>query len=124
MSKKLVFHFVFAFAALLFIAKPFLGYSAFNNKTKPRISHSILVKSFTKRKPDDLQDARAKAQAIRQLISDPPLRLVSAIAILMALLLPFAIESITKITHRVITDIRDSLSEPVPAWLLAGKLTI
>ena len=124
MPQKVTFYVVFAFAALLFIAKPFLGFSAFNSKTKPRISHSILVKSFTKRKPEDIQDGRAEAQAIRQMVSDPPLKLASGIMILIAALLPFAIENIAKLTQGVIADIRDSLSECIPAWLLTGKLSI
>jgi len=124
MPQKITFYIVFAFAALLFIAKPFLGFTAFNNKTKPRISHSILVKSFTKRKPEDLQDSYARAQALRQMIADPPLKLASSILLLMAILLPFTIENIIRLTQRVIADIRHSLIEPSPAWLLTGKLSI
>jgi len=124
MPQKVTFYIVYAFAALLFIAKPFLGFSAFNNKIKPRISHSILVKSFTKRKPEDLQDGYVKAQVLRQLISDPPLKLASVIMVLVAMLLPISIESIARLTDKVIADIGDSLSEPTPAWLLTGKLSI
>ncbi|HEX3385750.1 MAG TPA: hypothetical protein VHS53_11200 [Mucilaginibacter sp.] len=124
MPQKITLNIVFAFAALLFIAKPFLGFTAFNKQAKPRISHSILVKSFTKRKPEDLRDGHAKAQALHQMIADPPLKLASSILLLMAVLLPFTIENITKLTQRVIAAIGDFLTESAPAWLLTGKLSI
>lgn len=106
------------------MAKPFLGFSAFNKQTRPRISHSILVKSFTKRKPESLQEGLERAQALRKVISDPPRKLVSVIILLMAILLPFTVENISGLTQRAFADTRLSLLQPVPAWLLTGKLSI
>ncbi|MGZ3943844.1 MAG: hypothetical protein ACXVJB_02820 [Mucilaginibacter sp.] len=110
--------------ALLFIAKPFLGFGAFNQQSQPRISHTILVKSFTKRKPESLEDADAKAEAMHRQLSNPLLVLLSAISFLLAALLPASIERIIKLTGRLIADIRTALLPPERAYLLAGKLTI
>ena len=121
MPRPVIFRILFSFAALLFVAKPFLGFTAFNGQVKPRISHTVLVKSFTKRKPEDLQEGHAKARALSQLILDPPLVLSSAILIFVAILLPFFIENITTLAQKADINI---LAEPVPAWLLIGKLSI
>jgi hypothetical protein len=121
MSKLRALQIVFTFAALLFVAKPFLGFKAFNRQNRPRISHTVLVKSFTKRKPEDLREGYAKARALSQLLSDPPLKLSSAIVLLVAALLPLVIENITGSTQIANTNIA---MEPVPAWLLTGKLSI
>jgi len=124
MRKLRVAQVLFSLAALLFVAKPFLGFVAFNQQTQPRISHTILVKSFTKRKPESLHDASARAEAIRQQLSNPPLILLCAITVLLAMLLPASIERFIKLTGRLIADIRTALLPPERAYLLAGKLTI
>jgi hypothetical protein len=118
------FRIFFSLTALLFVAKPFLGFGAFNPQSQPRISHTILVKSFTKRKPESLEDADAKAEAVHRQLSNPLMVLLSAISFLLAALLPASIERFIKLTGRLISDIRTSLLPPGRAYLLAGKLTI
>ena len=115
---------LFSLAALLFVAKPFLGFVAFNQQAQPRISHTILVKSFTKRKPESLHEANAAAEAIHQRLSNPLLTLLSAISFLLAVLLPVLIERSIKLTGQLIADIRTALLPPGRAYLLAGKLII
>lgn len=124
MRKLRIFRLLFSLAALLFVAKPFLGFVAFNQQVRPRISHTILVKSFTKRKPESLNEANAKAEAVHQQLSNPLLILLSAISVLLAALLPASIEQFIKLTGRLISDIRTALLPPERAFLLAGKLTI
>jgi hypothetical protein len=124
MQKLRILHLLFSLAALLFVAKPFLGFVAFNRLSQPRISHTILIKSFTKRKPESLQEANAKAEGIHQQLSNPALILLSAISILIAALLPALIERFIKLTGRLICEIRTALLPPERACLLAGKLTI
>ncbi|MGN6640124.1 MAG: hypothetical protein ACTHJ8_14540 [Mucilaginibacter sp.] len=109
---------------MLFVAKPFFGFSAFNQQTKPRISHTILVKSFTKRKPESLQDADASAEAVSQKVANPLLVVLSAISLLISITLPLIFGVFTKITGKIIADIHFRILPPGQAYLLTGKLTI
>lgn len=118
------FKIFFAFAALLFIAKPFFGFELTNHKFKIHISHNILVKSFSKRKPESLEDADKNAKQIRQQLSNPLMVLLSSISILLLSLLPAVFDYLRKITCRVISDIHLSLLPPKNPYLLAGKLII
>jgi hypothetical protein len=124
MRKLRVAKVLFSLAALLFVAKPFLGFVAFNQQAQPRISYTILVKSFTKRKPESLHEAHAAAEAIHQQLSNPLFTLLSAISFLLAILLPVLIERSIKLTGQLIADIRTTLLPPDRAYLLAGKLII
>ncbi|MBS1528732.1 MAG: hypothetical protein JSU01_00370 [Bacteroidetes bacterium] len=119
MPRVVIFRVIFAFAALLFVAKPFLGFCAFAGQTQPRISHTVLVKSFTKRKPESLEEGYAKARALHALISDPPFVLQSVIILFLAVLLPTSLENTGKPPK-----IEISFPQPIPAYLLTGKLSI
>jgi len=122
MRKLRIIHILFSLAALLFVAKPFLGFGAFSQQTRPRISHTILVKSFTKRKPESLHDANA--EALHQQLSNPVLVLLSAISLLLALLMPLLLQILPKLTSKFVSDIRVAILPPEQAYLLAGKLII
>jgi hypothetical protein len=124
MQRLKAFRIFFSLTALLFIAKPFLGFGAFNQQIKPRISHTILVKSFTKRKPETLQEADDKAEAIHLVLSNPLMVLISSITFLLASLLPLILERTLKLTGKMLSDIHTGLIPAGPAYLLAGKLTI
>ena len=65
------FKIFFAFAALLFISKPFFGFEVANRHFKIPISHNILVKSFSKRKPESFEDADKNARQVQQQLSNP-----------------------------------------------------
>jgi hypothetical protein len=118
------FKIFFAFAALLFIAKPFFGFEISNRHFKIHISHNILVKSFSKRKPESLEDADKNAKQIYQQLSNPLMILLSSMSLLLLSLLPSLFDRLRKITGRILSDIRLSLLPPENTYLLAGKLII
>ena len=118
------FKIFFAFAALLFIAKPFFGFEVANRHFKIHISHNILVKSFSKRKPESLEDADKNAKQIYQQLSNPLMVLLSSISLLLLSFLPALFDPLRKITGRILSDIRLSLLPPENTYLLAGKLII
>ena len=118
------FKIFFAFAALLFIAKPFFGFEVSNHHFKTDISYNILVKSFSKRKPETLEDADKSAKQVNHQLSNPLMILLSPISFLLISLLPALFDLLQKITGRTLSDIRLSLLPPENPWLLAGKLTI
>jgi hypothetical protein len=124
MSRLKAFQIFFSLAALLFVAKPFFGFGAFNQQSKPRISHTVLVKSFTKRKPESLEDANANVESIHRLLIVPLTVLFSSISVLLLALFPKAFDLAAKITSKILSDIRFALLPPEPAYLLSGKLII
>jgi hypothetical protein len=124
MSKLKAFQIFLSLAALIFVAKPFLGFGAFNQQSKPRISHTVLVKSFTKRKPESLEDANTNIESIHRLLIDPLAVLISSISVLLLALFPKIFNLAAKITDKVICDIRFALLPPEPAYLLSGQLII
>ena len=124
MQKLKAFQVIFSIAAILFIAKPFLGFEAFRQVTKPRISYTVLVKSFTKRKPESLDDAYAKAASVQQSILNPPLVLLASILLFLTTAFVLIQSKTLKLTTSVLSAIRWSLFPPEPAYLLSGKLII
>ena len=118
------FRLFFAFAALLFVAKPFFGFGVTSHQFKLHISHNILVKSFSKRKPESLEDADANVSRLHQQLSNPSMVLLSSLSVLLLSLLPAVFDDVEKITGRILSDIRLSLLPPEHTYLLAGKLII
>jgi hypothetical protein len=124
MQKLKIFKVIFTIAAISFLAKPFLGFQAFSKANKTGTSHTVLVKSFSKRKPESLHDAYAKAESIRQNILNPPVVLLAGFLLLLATTLAAISDTTSKLTTSTITAFRWSLFPPQPAYLLSGKLII
>ena len=124
MKGALAFKVFFAFAALLFIAKPFFGFEVSNRHFKIHISHNILVKSFSKRKPENLEDADKNSKQIHQRLANPLMVLLSSISLLLLNLFPALFDPLSKLTARILSDLHLSLLPPESTYLLAGKLII
>ena len=124
MKGATAFKIFFAFAALLFIAKPFFGFEVANHHFKIRIYNNILVKSFSKRKPESFEDADKNARQVHQQLSNPLMVLLSSMSLLLLSLLPTLLDPLRKITGRILSDIRLSLLPPENTYLLVGKLII
>lgn len=118
------FRLIISIAALLFVAKPFFGFSAINKQFRPRQIHSILVKSFSKRKPESLQDADANVDAIHQLLSNPLASRLSSITFLLLTLFPFVFKNVLDITAGLLSDIRNAILPPENVCVLTGQLLI
>ena len=88
MKAKRLYYF-FYLAVMMFVAKPFIGFSILTSDVASIIeSHSLLAKSFTNRKPEDLDDSKTKASAIHHQLTNPPLPLLLTITALLTLLFP------------------------------------
>jgi len=124
MYRLKTFRLFISLAAILFVAKPFIGFAAFNSSSHPRILHSVLVKSFTKRKPESLQDGYAKSEVIHESLTNPLLVLLSGIVFLLAMLFPFLLDKGIRLTNRILLAICAIILPPEPAYLLTGKLII
>lgn len=117
-------YFFFYLAVLMFTAKPFIGFSVIGVNSPLIDSHSILAKSFSKRKPEDLEDSKTKAGAIRQQLTNPPLPLLLSIMALLAFLFPFIFKRTNRIGHSLINELKNALVPAAQPYLLTGKLSI
>lgn len=124
MHRLTVFRLFFTLAALLFVAKPFFGYEVSSREFRPRQVHTILVKSFSKRKPESLEDANASAERLHQLLTNPLAVLLSAISLLLLSLFPAGFKNNFNITAKLVSDIRYAILPAEHTYLLAGKLII
>jgi hypothetical protein len=115
---------IISIAAMLFVAKPFLGFETVGKHFHPRQVHTILVKSFSKRKPESLQDADANVTALHHLLTNPLVVLLSSIFLLLLTLFPLLFKNVLNITGRLLSDIRTALLPPENACILTGQLLI
>lgn len=111
----------FVIAAIIFIAKPFLGFSSYDLL---RTEHEtiILVKAFTKRMPEYFAEAEAKKAAIHQSLTNPPVPSQLTLTLFLALLLPSLL--ILKNSFQNAWRLNACLSAGNKTYLLTGKLTI
>lgn len=124
MKAKKLYSF-FYLAALMFVAKPFIGFSiACIDSVSIIESHSLLAKSFTNRKPEDLEDSKAKAGAIRLQLTNPPLPLLLTITALFSLLFPLLFKRNERVGYSFLNNLQTSLVPAAQPYLLTGKLTI
>jgi hypothetical protein len=112
------------FAALLFVAKPFLGFSGIRFLKDNKDNSIILVKAFTKRVPEYLEEAEIKKVAILKLINNPPANLMLAITALLSLLFPLIYKIRENITGQFIDQLSFNSLQDERTYLLTGKLTI
>lgn len=123
MQKKALYG-LFCLAVLLFIAKPFIGFAVVSGGSTNITSNSILVKSFAKRKPEDLRDAETRKAALRVMLMQPPVKQLFPITFLLGILFPLLFRSKPAITNGFLSQINYSLIPAAHPYLLAGKLII
>jgi hypothetical protein len=124
MQRLKAFRLFISLAAMLFVAKPFFGFGAFSRQFHPRHVHTILVKSFTKRKPESLEEADANVGSIHRMLVNPLALLSSTISALFLSLFPSVFRDENKIANTLLSRIRFALFPPAHAYLLSGKLII
>jgi hypothetical protein len=89
---------------MLFVARPFLGFAFFNQQYRPKQVHSILVKSFSKRKPESLEEANANVEFIHHLLTNPLAFIISTISFLLLTLFPSVFKNCAEITNSFLSD--------------------
>ena len=124
MHKLKAFRLFFSLAALLFLAKPFVGFGIIYRQAKTIKTHTILVKSFTKRKPEGIEEADDNIRAVHQLLTNPPLFLQSAIAIVLLIFLPLTLKFYGSVINWLLYKNRHGLLPPEHTYLLTGQLII
>ena len=107
---------VFCIAALIFAAKPFIGFGVTGYLRSSPVKTNILVKIFSKRK---IEDVRSSMSDIQKLLSDPSANLFLRFAFLLAILFPLAFKANDEINNRFLTRL-----QPQQLTLLTGQLLI
>lgn len=112
----------FYLAVLLFVAKPFMGYSIVGNIHQVNQPYNILVKIFSQRKPEDLEDAKITAASIQQKLTNPPLLLT--IMALLGLVFPAMYKRVGSVNYSFLNNLQAGLVPAYQPYFLSGKLTI
>lgn len=115
--------FLFVIAALLFVAKPFIGFSAYG-QLKTAHHHLMTVKAFTKRKPECFEEAEQFKSAVQHALINPPVKTTLTIGFLLSILCPliYLIQYLTG--KRFYDDAAPLFTAGQKTYLLTGKLTI
>jgi len=113
----------FIVAVLLFIAKPFLGFSMFG-KMHPPAEDNIFVKVFSKRKVDLDEDNKFSLSAIQKNLAEPLQYFFLRFSFLLCVLFPAIFAAGANINNRFLRDIQLSLTRNGDAYLFHGALLI
>jgi len=121
------FKYVMMLALIMFVAKPFVGFSLRYQHYFKMLHHrapNILVKSFTKRKLEFSENSEFSMAAISKKLTDPVLPTVMLLACALNVFLPRIFKQAKVATYGILAAISYSLLPPQPLYLLSGKLTI
>ncbi len=110
-------------AVLLFVAKPFIGFTVFNRTHQPA-TENILVKAFTKRKLEDTETNKSNINSILKNLANPVIPFTVLFSFFLALIFPAVLASGADITNRFLRLLKLRPFPGEPAYLLNGKLTI
>lgn len=121
------FKFLLVVAMLMFVAKPFVGFSLRYQHYFRAIHHrspSILVKSFTKRKQEYADENESNISKVQQRLTNPAIPSVLLFVVALSLFLPVVLRLVKQTTQSILQAIHYSLAPPQQLYLLSGKLTI
>jgi len=110
-------------AALLFVAKPFLGFGMFS-KSHPPAPENIFIKAFSKCGPEYSGDNFINLFEFQKKALTPAPQAFLGIIFLLSILFPVVFAAGQKINQRFLCGIRLSISQSGDAWLLNRNLLI
>jgi hypothetical protein len=115
--------FFFCLAVMLFVAKPFLGFSMFSRMRPPAVDN-IFVKAFTKRKLEDPENSNSNIKALQKKIAEPVRQFILRFTFLLGIIFPSMFASKADVTNLCLQRIKLSLYPREHTYLLNGKLII
>jgi len=119
MSRVKTIKLILFFAALVFVAKPFVGFSLSGHLKSP-VKTNIFVKVFSKRK---IEDARSIMSAIQKHLATPLTNLFLRFSFLLTILFPLAFKPDNEITAGFLNQLQLRLV-PMPVSMFTGQLLI
>jgi len=112
----------FSLGVLMFVAKPFIGFSLSNNINN--FKHvSICVKAFSKRKQEYVEGSNLDIKTALKKLSDPVDLIFLTFAALLGIVLPL-ISGVKSIANHILKTLQLALPPAQPAYLLNGNLII
>lgn len=111
------------FAVVMFVAKPFIGFSRFHLAPEDTET-SILVKSFTKRKQEFVENSDFDMIAVQKRLVDPILFTCRSLFFFLSKFFKLLLSQGITITGKVLSDLHFKLYPPEHLYLRAGKLSI
>jgi hypothetical protein len=121
--RALKIHYFLFLAVCMLVAKPFVGFSVLKHIPISK-TPGIVVKAFTKRKQEYVEDSDFDVLAIQKRLADPILALTVLFSVLLNTLFPFLFRKVKQLTAGVLNAIHLSLFPPLHRYLLSGKLII
>jgi hypothetical protein len=123
MMRALKVHYFLFFAVFMLAAKPFVGFNAAKLFSSGKVP-GIIVKAFTKRKQEYVDDSAFDILAVQKRLADPYLALTVLFSFLLNTLFPLIFRKYKRVTTAFLSDIHLSLFPPRDRYLLSGKLII
>jgi hypothetical protein len=118
-----IYKLILCIAAMVFIAKPFMGYNLYEQLQNNSQENSLIVKIFTKRKPEFMEEAITKNLGFQALIKENGQQFVLTINAL--LLAVFSIPLLLSLFRRRIISLGwPPLHRIDSVYLLTRTLTI
>lgn len=113
----------FCLAALLLVAKPFLGFTMFSH-LQSTVDSNIFVKSFTKRTLEFSENSENSIKAIQKKLANPVNDVLLRFSYLLAILFPALFASYKGVTSLSLLRLRLALSPREHTYLLNSNLLI
>ncbi|HZY38872.1 MAG TPA: hypothetical protein VFE53_19565 [Mucilaginibacter sp.] len=120
MARLKIAKIMFITGALCFVARPFLGFVIFDKLHHPA-EDSILIKIFSKRKPELTEDSSFSLSAIGKKLANPDLNIYSRFNRFLDVLFPAVFPAGVHINARLLREMQPPAR---PGWLLYGKIII
>jgi len=114
---------ILGLAVVLFVSKPFLGFSMFS-RMHPPPSGNIFVKVFSKRKLEEDENKKNSVDAIQKKLTDAAQQFLLRFSFLLSILFPIIFLQGIQITDRFLRRLHLSLAPIPPLWMLNRKLII
>lgn len=110
------------FAALMLVAKPFVGFKALENLSQ--VKHpGICVKAFTKRKQEYIESGNFDASLAQKKLAEPLNLVLLHFAFLLSIILPIAFAA-KNLSSSYLRRLQLSFSTAPPSYILTSALII
>ena len=111
------------FAVAMFTVKPFVGFGMFHLLATDTEAN-ILVKSFTKRKLEFVEDSDFDMKAVQQRLAQPAPFISISLFFFLGGFFKLVFNESKSVTGKAVSYLEFRLFPPAPLYLLTGKLSI
>ncbi len=124
MNQLQTYKLILAIAAILFIAKPFVGFGVYSALHESPHETNVLAKVFTKRKPEFMEEVTAKSVVFQTLLRDKADAFIFTINALLACFYSLLSVLTFNAVNRFLRYQQHTCASAAPIYLLTRHLTI